>query len=238
MENIKIINTLGRGLFGTTYTVEKNNKLYAMKRQKILKSYIEFGTKYPMWREFIFFKWISKLSKTDIIFFMQLIDYKFYSNCYFSNKTEDNTNKLVQKLNKSKHCLDLLFDLKDGTIKHILNILNAKQCFSLAIQCIYAIYLMASNSFVHTDLHMGNIAYTKVDKKSKIKIQLDGINYLIPTYGYQYAIIDYGLIQNKKFDLKKSEEKKYQKHIKYNRDLNVFFINTLTNVQYAIKKKK
>ncbi len=96
---------------------------------------------------------------------------------------------------------------------------------------------MASNSFVHTDLHMGNIAYTKVDKKSKIKIQLDGINYLIPTYGYQYAIIDYGLIQNKKFDLKKSEEKKYQKHIKYNRDLNIFFIYTLTNVQYAIKKK-
>ena len=140
MDNIKIIKVLGKGLYGTTYMVLFNGKKYALKRQKILKSYITKTSKYPMWREFDFFNWISKLDKSDQKFFMVLYDYKFYSNCNFINQ-DSTTNKLILKLNNSKHCLDMLLDLKKGSISTIYDKLlykpNSRRNISLSIQFIY-----------------------------------------------------------------------------------------------------
>ena len=74
MENIQILKILGSGMFGTTYKVKKttNNKIYALKRQKILRSFITKNTKYYMWRELYFYSWINKLLISDQKFFMKM----------------------------------------------------------------------------------------------------------------------------------------------------------------------
>jgi hypothetical protein len=237
MENIDIIDTLGKGLYGITYKVKRNNKLYALKRQKILKKYINEGTKYPLFREIKFYSWINKLSNSDQRFFVKLHDYKFYSNCNFKHKKEHRS-KLIQNLIQSKHCLDLLIDLKDGVLKKILFELNEKQIMSMILQNIYAIYLMNKNGFIHADLHNKNICYTKIDKNRNIILHMPKQKYTINSYGYKYSIIDYGLVLHKNFILSKEEKDKYNLFRKYNRDLERFFIFTLTNVRYALRISK
>jgi len=236
MDNVVILKTLGQGLYGTTYVAKRNNEKYALKRQKILKSYINKGTKYPMWREFKFFSWINKLNNHNQRFFMKLIDYKFYSNCNFSNQTENYPSKLVQKLNKSNHCLDMMFDLKDGVLNNIINKLSYKQYFSMCIQILYAIYLMNSYQYIHNDLHLNNIAYTKVDNNKLIHLNIDGQIYKLKSFGYHFSIIDYGLILHKSFDLTIKKRKRYDNFVKFNRDFSTFFIYTLTQTNFAIKK--
>jgi hypothetical protein len=61
---------------------------------------------------------------------------------------------------------------------------------------------MKKHGYVHRDLHSGNIACSQTNKKT---IQL--LNKSIPTFGYIYSVIDYGLITHKKFDLTIKEKK-------------------------------
>lgn len=215
MENLKIIKTLGSGLFGTTYLVKKisNKKKYALKTQKILKSYITGGTKYYMWRELRFYLWINKLIKSDQNFFMKMFDYKFYPNCSYSNNNQpDAKNKIVKKLIKSKHCLDLLLDLKDGTLSDLLksnknkHVFSLKQIYSMIIQITYICYLLNKSGYIHNDLHYGNIAYKKIPYDKKITININGNKYKIKSFGYQWSIIDYGLILHRKFIMTKKSK--------------------------------
>ena len=239
MENINIIDTLGKGMYGITYKVKRNNKLYALKRQKILKKYINEGTKYPLFREIKFYSWITRLSNSDQRFFVKLYDYKFYSNCSFKHQKEKNQkSKLIKKLIQSNHCLDLLIDLKDGVLRNILLKLNEKQRMSMILQNIYAIYMMYKNGFIHADLHNKNICYTNIDKNRNIILHMPKQKYTIKSYGYQYSIIDYGLALHKNFILSEKERERYGIFRKYNKDLEKFFINTLTNVNYAVKIRK
>jgi len=244
MENIQILKILGSGMFGTTYKVKKttNNKIYALKRQKILRSFITKNTKYYMWRELYFYSWINKLLISDQKFFMKMIDYKFYSNCdYFNQQFEKTNNKIIQKLIKSKHCLDLLLDLKDGIVSDLLNVKssfksNNKQIYSMIIQCSYICYLMNKSGYAHNDLHYGNIAYVKVPKNSMIKMIIDGKKYFIKSYGYQFSAIDYGLILHKKFILTKKEKNTYKNDMTYNKDMKSIYIYCLTNLKKCFKK--
>lgn len=264
MENLKIIKTLGSGIFGTTYMVKKisKKKKYALKTQKILKSYITGGTKYYMWRELRFYLWINKLKKSDQIFFMKMLDYKFYSNCSYTNKKQlDAKNKIVKKLINSKHCLDLLLDLKDGTLNDLFKlskrkllstksvskegitnnkskpILSQKQFYSMIIQITYICYLLNKSGYIHNDLHSGNIAFKKIPYNKKLSININDNKYKIKSYGYQWSIIDYGLILHKKFIMKKKEQKTYKNGILYNKDMKVFFIVSLTNIRSIIWSK-
>ena len=234
MEDIKILYVLGSGMFGTTYMIEKNDgnktkKKYALKRQKILKSFITGKTKYYLWREIYFYSWINKLTNDDQKFFMKMFDYKFYSNCNYVN---DNylhkyfNNKLIKKFAKSKHCLDLLLDLKDGSVNDLLrsNKLSNKQIYSMAIQLTYICLLLKNSGYSHNDLHYGNIAYIKVPNDSLIKITIDNKQYKFKSYGYQFSAIDYGLILHKKYILTKKEKKTYENNIAYNKDMKTFFI--------------
>jgi len=245
MENIKIIKILGSGMFGTTYKVKKtnnNNKVYALKRQKILKSFITKNTKYYMCRELYFYSWINKLSISDQKFFMKMYDYKFYSNCeYFNPVSEKPNNKIIQKLIKSKHCLDLLLDLKDGIVIDLLSKAsfksNKKQFYSMIIQCSYICYLMNKSGYAHNDFHYGNIAYIKVPKNSMIKMIINEKIYFVKSYGYQFSAIDYGLILHNKFILTTKENKTYKNDMTYNKDMKTFYIYCLTNLKNCLKKQ-
>jgi hypothetical protein len=145
---------------------------------------------------------------------MPMFDYKFY-----------NYNK--------KHYLDLLLELKDGTLSEILPKLSKKQTLSMCIQVIYTLKLMHGAGYYHTDLHNKNIAYTKVNKDKMILLD----NIKIPSYGYQFSFIDYGLILHKSFILNKKEKKKIIRYKTYNWDLNNFIIKALLHIKYAKNAK-
>jgi hypothetical protein len=242
MDELKIVKTLGMGLFGTTYKVynAKTDSYYALKKQKILKSFITGGTKYYMWRELKFYQWINKLNKNDQNFFMKMFDYKFYSNCSYTNKNQPTARtKIIKKLIKSKHCLDLLLDLKDGTVNNLLKQvkLTDKQIFSMIIQVTYICYLLNKSGYSHNDLHSGNIAFIKIPKNQFITIELNGNKYNFKSYGYQFSIIDYGLILHKKFILTRKEKKTYVNSILYNKDLKTFFFCCLVRTLKLMSKK-
>jgi hypothetical protein len=53
--NIKVIKTLGTGMYATTYLVELDGKQYALKKQKILAGNKNRSSRSITWREMFFF---------------------------------------------------------------------------------------------------------------------------------------------------------------------------------------
>ena len=96
---------------------------------------------------------------------------------------------------------------------------------------------MNSAHYIHNDLHLNNIAYSKINHNQIITIIIDGKNYKLKSYGYQFSIIDYGEILHKNFNLNIKKRKRYDDFVRFNRDFSMFFINTLTRTSFAIKKR-
>jgi serine/threonine protein kinase len=212
--NYKILNEIGNGVYGKTYKIEYNNKLYALKKQKILKKNIK------LLQEVKFYNWIKKLRKSDKVFFMELYKYNIVDNCHLEI---DRTiiNKDLKKLDKSNHCIEFILDLKDGNLTE-LN-LNNQQKISLLIQVIYTIYLMRKSGWQHKDIHPANICYKKVSSTTKVPIYLDR-KYNIDTHGYIFSLIDYGFCT------------KDTKGFKYNFDLWCLIEDVCLNGYYNYKE--
>ena len=66
---------------------------------------------------------------------------------------------------------------------------------------IYTFSILIDNNYIHRDAHPKNIMYKKTAKKT-MKIN----NMIIPTFGYHWYLIDYGLIFHSKFKLNKYEK--------------------------------
>jgi len=77
----------------------------------------------------------------------------------------------------------------------------------MIIQLIYAVHIMKSKGFMHNDLHPGNIMATKTSTKT-----IDILGHKIPTYGYIFSIIDYGLVLSNKFKLTNKEKREMKEH--------------------------
>ena len=73
----------------------------------------------------------------------------------------------------------------------------------------YISHLLSENSFRHNDIHYNNIMYKEVDYDKTIKIL--GRN--VPTYGYIFCLVDYGLILHPKFDLLSTEKAKLKNNV-------------------------
>ena len=223
MNKYNIIRELGKGFYGTTYEIEYLNKRFALKKQKILESDVKRSLKSKIWRELDFYQWINKLSKTDQIFFMKLYEFKIEEKCEFKQeyteikKIEINKNVELKELDKSKYCLNLIVDLKDGVLDNL--VLNQEEKQSLLIQIIYSIYLMRKNNWIHHDIHPGNICYKKVDESTKLILNIDGKKYKIPSNGYIFSLIDYGFCSNKKLFKTPRDKKAYQQNYQLNFDL-------------------
>jgi hypothetical protein len=87
-------------------------------------------------------------------------------------------------------------------------------------------------------MHSKNIGVRKINKKIKI------FDKLVPTLGYQYIILDYGLVLHPDFLLDKEEKKKYDYFL--NNEINTVitrliifekndFIKKLVNINYKTK---
>jgi serine/threonine protein kinase len=217
MNKYNIIDEIGKGLYGTTYEVEYNNKRFALKKQKILEKDLKKNLHSSIWREFDFYKWVDKLDKKDQIFFMKLYDNFFEDNCKLNQIRNIKSTYEFRELDKSKHCINLVLDLKEGTINKIN--LHLDQKISLLIQILYIIYLLRKDNWMHRDIHPGNIAYTKVDKYTQIEIKINKKKYKINTHGYIFSLIDYGSCINKKHLKNKYEKKEFNKGFNMNFDL-------------------
>jgi hypothetical protein len=242
MDNVVIKKELGSGVFGTTYKVKINNKYYALKRQKILKKHMKEDDTSPIWRELYFYEWVSTLNANDQRFFIRLHDFKFYK-CDFKMtpyiKPQGQLKILIDKLNKSPYCLDLIIDLKKDNITKLVyeNKLNDKQRYSLIVQCLYMIHVLRKNKWVHTDMHLRNITYD-ITEIAKIPITINKHKHMIPTYGKIYTVIDYGLVFNKNFNMILQDKKWYDHVFKYNGDLIMLIDCLLLNNQFLFSDNR
>jgi len=135
----------------------------------------------------LFMLFINKLNKNH---FSILHNYKITkSNDKPYHINYNVNNEYLKKANKSNYCLDLIMDMKDGTILELFNTFSKCLIYSYIIQLIYTLYLIHSNGYTHNDLNLGNIMYTKTKKK-----YINILNLSVPTMGYIFSIIDYGNI--------------------------------------------
>jgi len=230
-EKIKIIKDLGKGLYGNVYLVKIDNNIYALKRQKIIKDAIKKNYKYDIWKEIDFYKWIDKMNKNDKIFFMKLYDYQIVK-CNYNYKPERIIDlHLHDKLKKSPYCIEFLYDVKDITLRELINgnKLNYKEKLSIVVQCLYVFYLMHQSNYYHNDTHTGNIMVNKCDYDKTIKINIDKNIYNIKTYGNIISLIDYGSINHPKYLLNKQDKTNYLFNKNHNIDLFIFIETCLIN---------
>jgi serine/threonine protein kinase len=197
-QKYSIIKELGKGAWGTTYEIKINTERYAMKIQKVLKPEIEEFikarkitnnmTKYAIWREIS----TSLALKEYDNHFLKIKEFRVVKECTFKQHRNRAIDKYgladrYEELAKSKYCIEIITDLKEGSLVTIYESLSKNQIISMIIQITYAIYLMHQKKIWHGDIHSQNICYNKTDKKF-IKV----FNENVPTYGYIYSLIDYG----------------------------------------------
>lgn len=190
MEKYKIIKELGIGRQGEVLEVEKNNKKYAMKIQKYKLESKNRDYSKLIWREIEFLEYMNKKYP---FWFLNMIEYFFDDNCIMKSK----------EMLENKTCMIKIFELLDGDLSKIFNTLSKEQIYSMIVQVLYGMYLMNKEGYFHLDMKLDNIGYKKINEK-----YLDILNFKIPTFGYKFIIIDYGVIVNKKYNIDNEEEKK------------------------------
>jgi len=215
IDNYKIIKKIGGGMEGTVYLVSKGNKKYALKIEHILESNIKQNKYSPLWREIYFMHQIASKYPDQ---FTQLIEYDIIANCKHKQKYSLDTKifsiktqKMINDIAESKYCVRKVYTLIDSTLTHVLTkkTITTQQAYSMVVQLVDILDKMHSRGWVHGDFHTGNIGVLNT-KKSHINIA----NYHIPTFGYIYKAIDYGLVKNKKY-LGKNEKKYFDDNMKY-----------------------
>jgi hypothetical protein len=71
--------------------------------------------------------------------------------------------------------------------------LTQNQLYSMIVQVALITRQMRQDGWVHGDLHAGNIGANAVNYKT---IVINGTT--VPTYGYRFKLLDFGLVANKK----------------------------------------
>lgn len=207
LNNYKPKKKLGQGMIGTTFLVYKKGKKYALKIEHILKKDVKKSLSSPVWREIEFAK---KMGKKYPDQFMTLYGHDIIDKCKHKQKYAfdlkmfpKNLQKGIKAIAKSPYCARKLWSLIDFSLHEKLNKLNTKQIYSAIIQITNICYLMKKHGYSHNDLHPGNIGIKKTKKK-----YITIFSKRIPTFGYIYVAIDYGLVLHKKYKLNKEEKKK------------------------------
>lgn len=214
LDKCKIIKELGNGMIGTTYLVKLFSKYYAMKIEKISKSIAldEYNTKYNEWREIEF---SEKFGNKYPEQFIKLFSWDIIENCDYINPNDFSylpldVRKKLQEKNSSNFCIRKLYSLVDTNLGNIIEKLNKKQIYSLIIQTAHIIWLLAKKSYYHNDLHSENIGVICTTKKY-IKILDKKIS--IPTCGYIFVGLDFGMMTNNTWELSEYEKKFKNKDI-------------------------
>lgn len=216
--NLNIEKKLGSGSFGTTYLVkDDNNNISALKIQKIPKDDIEMDLRKDLWREIYFYNnFINNLNENDKSFFMKMYDFDFDDNCKHKQKfnrkldPKNEFDKKIIEMNKSNNCILFNLEYKNGiSLESFLNnyfeknqIISQKLMINLLLQFIKAELLMKEKGYIHSDESTNNIMITNKNETIKhFKINNKNIKY----NNYQLSMIDYGMVNNKKFPQTESD---------------------------------
>ena len=204
-----------------------NKQHYAFKVQKISPEHRTPNDEYPLWREIDFHKdFVSKLSADDAEFFIKLYDYEVINNCQHQQKrTKIRTiirpkNKWEQKIydiDRSPYCAYFLMELVRGiTISEYYQQILQQPCnkvpsrkiiINLAQQFLKCLELLSKAGYSHNDEHFGNLMIEQLENARTSTFEqpigfsrdfmLDGKK--INKMKYQLKLIDYGLINHRKY---------------------------------------
>lgn len=210
MESIEVLKKLGNGVLGTVYLIKINGKKYIAKIEKISENEIKYNTSYTLWREIDFSKFTAKYPD----YFMTLKSWTITNNCQHTQPTANINNTKIknqlEKKNKSTKCSILIYDpVLDDTLKNFYEKLyraptakNYKIFYSMFCQMLNIFNLLIKNKYLHRDAHPGNIMYKKTTDKF---IKLGNTD--VPTFGYNWFLIDYGYILHNDYKITPSEKK-------------------------------
>lgn len=211
LSNYSIIQELGYGMFATVYKIiTPNKKKYALKIQHIKKSDIKPNPKSGVWVDINFSINFGNKHPTQ---FVKLHEYDIIDGCKYKQKYSFDIStfsidlqKKFNQLSSSQYCVRMVYDLIDGNLYEIDGMLTVKQIYSMIIQLTYSIQLLHSANYAHSDIHNRNVGWIKTNKTTKIK--LGKLN--IPTCGYIFKLIDYGMVRNKSYKMTKKEKAEFE----------------------------
>lgn len=210
-----VLKELNKDIFGTTFLVKNNKTNYAFKIQKILEDNIKQNTGINLWRELEFNKhFIKKMDNKDKYFFMEISDYEILNSCdhihernginFDSKKPDNKVDKIIYKYSKQQPCVYYLMEYISGStvyeyfinlLKNNKNILD-KVLFNISLQFIKSIQLLSLKGYGHNNEHPTNMMLTTIPKKYNT-FTLNGKT--IHKYKYQFKLINYGTLNNKKY---------------------------------------
>jgi tRNA A-37 threonylcarbamoyl transferase component Bud32 len=228
MPNIILGKLIDKRILATIYECTLNKKKYIAKIEHVTKNdketdnnlvkkeinfSLKFGNKYPD-------------------HFMVLIDHYFEDNCNVIKVDWDIHNppkvwrkKLVNEYTSiinEKICLYKIYTKMDVILNNVLKNLTHNQIYSMLLQVSYSMNLLHSYNYIHGDLHCGNVGAIKTLKKATIKLG----THIIPTFGYQWKLIDFGLTLYKEDILTKDDNERYKKETDVMYDEGLFYALT------------
>ena len=161
-KNFKIIKKLGEGGFGEVYLIEKENKLYALKKTKHALNEEEMNQ---------YNKIISILKNINSI----------YVTKYYYTFTEKNSFNIIMEFSGEKNLKQFIdsYREKDQLIEEYIISLIIKQIYE-------GIKEIHKNKLIHRDLTPDNIF---IDENYRIKIGDFGISKILETNKYAKSII-------------------------------------------------
>jgi len=198
--DIKLLKKIGEGWSGAVYKCKIGNINGIYKIEKINKyNLLDNNSNYHRQIDFsinIGNKYPNK--------FLLLVQNGILHNCNYTSDIPSNMPEYLKKekikSNKIKICAFLIYTpILDGTLRDIINKLSNIEYKNMVKQIINSINIIHKNGYVHRDIHDENIMYKKINGK------------------YEWYIIDYGLIFNKKYKLNDTDiviNKKYWKNDK------------------------
>lgn len=238
LSKYSIIQELGYGMFANVYKIQTSNKKkYALKIQHIKKSDIKPNPKSKVWEEINFSMNFANKYPTQ---FIKLYEYDFIDGCKYKKKYSFDIyqfpidfQKKFNQLSSSPYCVRMVYDLVDGSLYELDGKLSVKQIYSMIIQLTYTIQLLHSANYIHGDIHNKNIGWVKTGKTSKIK--LGKLN--IPTFGYIFKLIDYGMVMNKSNKMTKKEKIEFENNFVNELVLLIHFMVDSTIYDYINENK-
>lgn len=148
--------------------------------------------------------------------FMQLKDYNFEAGCpgiqldgLIQNPPSSWGKKLVAEyraLLAEDVCVYKTYDRMDCILGDILPKMSVPQVYSALLQVSYAVKMMHKNGYIHGDLHAGNVGAMKTAKNARIQLG----NVSVPTHGYHYKLIDFGMTLHKSGAKTKEDKDRFE----------------------------
>ncbi len=145
--------------------------------------------------------------------FMTLVHHYIDQQCDLQLDWDVHNPRMKQKLVKdyksilNEHlCFYKVYEKMDVVLSNVLYTLTQQQIYSLLLQVSYAMRLMHKNNFIHGDLHVGNVAAIKTLQRGTVRLG----SVSVPTYGYHWKLIDFGMTLHKSSLTTKTDKEKFQ----------------------------